>query len=146
MIRLIHLRRLNRHRLFNLLLIILYRRFNLLSISFLNLFRRCFSIATFSERLKSLRKASGKTQKQMGEMLGLTERTFRQYEAGEVDPPSSKLRKLADFFDVSTDYLLGRTNYSMDKDGHITVRVPSTDFLNPSSNRAEDKNGNKTEG
>ncbi len=65
---------------------------------------------TFGERLKQLRKDSGKTQKQMGEFLGLNERTYRQYEANEVDPPSSKAIKLADHFNVSLDYLLARTS------------------------------------
>ena len=67
-------------------------------------------MATFPERLKELRKAKGNTQKQMGELLRLTERTFRQYEAGGVDPPTSKTRILADYFDVSIDYLLGRSD------------------------------------
>ena len=67
-------------------------------------------MASFAERLKELRKIKGSTQKQMGTFLGLTERTFRQYEAGEVDPPSSKAIKLADYFDVSIDYLLGRSD------------------------------------
>ena len=64
----------------------------------------------FGERVRELRKAKGRTQKQMGEFLGLTERTYRAYEAGEVDPPSSKAIKLADYFDVSIDYLLGRSD------------------------------------
>ena len=62
------------------------------------------------ERLRELRKIKNVTQKQVSEMLGLNERTYRQYEAGEIDPPSSKTIKLADFFQCSTDYLLGRTN------------------------------------
>ena len=80
-------------------------------------------MATFASRLKELRKTKGKTQKQMAEFLGLNERTFRQYEAGEVDPPSSKATKLAEYFGVSVDYLLGRTNYWIDADGHITVKT-----------------------
>lgn len=74
-------------------------------------------MATFAERAKALRKAKNRTQKQMGEMLGLTERTYRAYEAGDVDPPSSKAIKLADYFDVSVDYLLGRTDYWFDAEG-----------------------------
>ena len=62
-------------------------------------------------RLKELRLARGATQKQMAELLGLkNDRTYRQYEAGEVDPPSSKTSKLADFFGVTTDYLLDRSD------------------------------------
>ena len=61
-------------------------------------------------RLKGLRKNKNSTQKQVAELLGLNERTYRQYEAGEIDPPSSKTSKLADYFDVSADYLLGRSD------------------------------------
>ena len=57
-------------------------------------------------RLKELRKDKKSTQKQVAEVLGLNERTYRQYEAGEVDPPSSKTVKLAEYFNVSTDYIL----------------------------------------
>ena len=48
--------------------------------------------------------------KTMAELLNITPRNYQRYESGEVDPPTSKLIKLADYFDVSTDYLLGRTN------------------------------------
>jgi transcriptional regulator with XRE-family HTH domain len=37
-------------------------------------------------------------------------RNYQRYEKGEVDPPSSKLVVLANYFGVSTDYLLGRTD------------------------------------
>jgi transcriptional regulator with XRE-family HTH domain len=60
----------------------------------------------------------------MGEFLGLTERTFRQYEAGEVDPPSSKAAKLAAYFDVSIDYLLGHSN---DPERRFVVKNQSID-------------------
>jgi len=61
----------------------------------------------FASRLKESRKVKGATQKQVAELLSLNERTYRQYEAGEVDPPSSKVVKLCNYFNVSADYLLG---------------------------------------
>ena len=61
------------------------------------------------QRLKLLRKEAGKTQKQIGELLGVTERHYRLCEAGKVDLPSSKIILLADYFGVTTDYLLGRS-------------------------------------
>lgn len=82
-------------------------------------------MATFAERLRELRKVKGATQKQMGELLCLVERTYRAYEAGEVDPPSSKAIKLADYFGVSVDYLLGRADYWVDADGNIRTKVPA---------------------
>lgn len=62
------------------------------------------------QRLKELRKENGKTQKDLGMFLGVTERHYRLCEAGKVDLPSSKLLQLANYFNVSTDYLLGRTD------------------------------------
>lgn len=61
-------------------------------------------------RLQELRKAKGLTQKQMGEIIGINERNFRRYEAGQVDPYTSVTELIADFFGVSVDYLLGRTD------------------------------------
>ena len=40
----------------------------------------------------------------------MTPRNYQDYEAGKVDPPTSKLIALADYFDVSIDYLVGRTD------------------------------------
>ena len=68
-------------------------------------------MATFSDRLKELRKAKGVTQKQMADLLGITERNYQRYEYGLVDPTASNVTKLADFFGVSVDYLLGRDSY-----------------------------------
>ena len=66
-------------------------------------------MSSFPDRLKELRKNKGVTQKQMATLLDLKDdRTYRRYEAGEIDPPTSKTKKLADYFDVSLDYLVGR--------------------------------------
>ena len=65
---------------------------------------------TFSERLKELRSTKGATQKNMADLLGITERNYQRYEYGLVDPTASNISKLADYFVVSTDYLLGRTD------------------------------------
>ena len=87
-------------------------------------------MTSFADRLKELRREKGVTQKQMAELLCLkNDRTYRQYEAGNIDPPTSKTEILADYFGVSVDYLLGRTNYSQDADGTIKVKVPP-DIMN----------------
>lgn len=62
------------------------------------------------ERLKELRTARGLTLKQMSEMLGMVLRNYQRYETGEVDPPLSKAIALADYFNVSLDYLVGRSD------------------------------------
>ena len=63
----------------------------------------------FSDRVKELRKTKNMTQRQMADALGITERSYQRYEA-ENNPNNETLIKLADFFDVSTDYLLGRSD------------------------------------
>ena len=62
------------------------------------------------ERLKALRKEKGKKQREMAELLGLSLRTYQFYESGDYDPNLPNLVRLADYFQVSTDYLLGRTD------------------------------------
>lgn len=64
----------------------------------------------FSQRLKFLRKQSNVTQVAMAALLSMTVRNYQDYEAGRIDPPTSKLIALADYFDVSLDYLVGRSD------------------------------------
>lgn len=59
--------------------------------------------------LKELRENRGTTQRELAEYLGLTPKMISFYEKDERTPPSNILIKLADFFNVSTDFLLGRT-------------------------------------
>lgn len=67
-------------------------------------------MATFQERLRDLRIHRNIMAKTMADNLGISYRNYQRYERGEMDTPSSKLVSLADFFNVSTDYLLGRTD------------------------------------
>lgn len=67
-------------------------------------------IAIMGIRLKTLRKGRKMTQKAMAELLEVTERHYQAIEAGGVNVPSLMLKFLADYFGVSTDYLLGRTD------------------------------------
>jgi transcriptional regulator with XRE-family HTH domain len=68
-------------------------------------------MVTFTDRLKKLRNAKGVTQKAMSEFLGVTEQAYPKYEYGLREPNHETTIKLADYFDVSTDYLLGRSDY-----------------------------------
>jgi len=63
-----------------------------------------------STRLKELRKLKGFTQKQIYTAIGASERNYQGFEYGEIKPSHDTLIKLADFFDVSIDYLVGRTD------------------------------------
>ena len=62
-----------------------------------------------SKRLRILREESKKTTREMSAMLMLSKSAYSQYENDKRKPDYQTLIALADFFDVSTDYLLGRT-------------------------------------
>ena len=61
------------------------------------------------KRLKQCRKELELTQQQVADKLGLTRQAYTWYEQGKRTPNNEMLCKIADFFHVSTDYLLGRT-------------------------------------
>lgn len=63
-----------------------------------------------SERLLLLRKERNLRQEDLVEPMGLTVRTYRRYETGEREPGASMLWKIADFYGVSVDYLIGRSD------------------------------------
>ena len=63
----------------------------------------------FAERLKSLRKEKRFTSKEVAEYLGIGQRAYLYYESAVHYPDVPGLMKLADLFEVSTDYLLGRS-------------------------------------
>lgn len=68
----------------------------------------CFSPPTsFEKRLKELRKSQGLTMKKLGELIGVAESTVSLYENGKRHPDYYILKFLAEYFNVSTDYLLG---------------------------------------
>ena len=62
-------------------------------------------------RLKELRETKGLTQKQLAEILNINSVTYLHYEKEQREPPLALLADLAKFYDVSTDYLLGLTEY-----------------------------------
>lgn len=62
------------------------------------------------ERIRHLREDKDLTQKQVGQLLNMSQTGYNQYEIGKNDIPTTVLIKLANFYDTSTDYLLGLTN------------------------------------
>lgn len=61
------------------------------------------------ENIRKLRIDRGLTQAQVAALLSIRQNTYSQYEVGTLNYPVEALMKLADFYGVSVDYLLGRT-------------------------------------
>ena len=61
-------------------------------------------------RLKEIRKARGISQLKLALDLNTNQNTISRYETGEREPGINELIKIADYFNVSIDYLVGRTN------------------------------------
>ena len=67
-------------------------------------------MADFSQRMKELRRERQLKQQQMADQFSVKLRTYQGYEYGESYPEVAKLITIADFFDVSLDYLVGRSD------------------------------------
>lgn len=65
---------------------------------------------SLSEALRRFRKSVKITQKQAAEVAGVAERVYQSYEYGKVIPTATVLIAIADYFDVSLDYLCGRSD------------------------------------
>lgn len=79
----------------------------------------------FNERLKMLRYEIGITQKELGEKIGVGRTTISEYESGKIVPKQDGLIKIAEYFNVSVDYLTGITDTSHEK---TQGKLPKTDL------------------
>lgn len=61
-----------------------------------------------ADNLKAARKKSGKTQKEIADIIGVGQSTYKNYECGIREPNGDTIVALANIFNVTTDYLLGR--------------------------------------
>ena len=68
-------------------------------------------LVDFGKRLKALREEKGLKQREMADIMGLKLRQYQRYEYGEIGVPLEALNFFADFFGVTTDYLLGREEH-----------------------------------
>ena len=90
------------------------------------------------DRLKKLREDSGLTKKEVAIKVGITERAYIAYEYGERDVSTETLSKLADFYGVSTDYLLCRSDIKpMLTVNEMEKRLVKSYFSVPPKLRAE---------
>lgn len=62
----------------------------------------------YGKRLKELRERKKLSQQQLADSLNINRSTYERYELAQTQPDFETLQKLADFYEVSTDYLLGR--------------------------------------
>ncbi len=67
-------------------------------------------MASFAERLSALREEMHASQAVAAKAVGITSRTYQRYESGEREATVSTLIRMADYFGVSIDYLVGRTD------------------------------------
>ena len=65
---------------------------------------------TYCRRLRDLREDHDKTQQDIAEVLGTSQTMYARYERGATELPLRHLLKLAEYYGVSADYLLGRSN------------------------------------
>lgn len=86
-------------------------------------------------RLKYLRKSNNKTQQDIADILGITRPAYTAYEQGKRNPDYEILEKIADYYNVSTDYLLGRTE---NKEAlHKQAGISDDDYNNLSAYQKE---------
>jgi len=85
------------------------------------------TLADFSERLKELRIEQRMTQEQLAEKFFLNKSSVSRYERGQQVPEVDLLQSIADYFDVSIDFLLGRTDiknpYVEEKEKDATIPI-----------------------
>lgn len=84
-----------------------------------------FSKNIFAKRLKTLRKSKKCTQLTLANLLGITRTQISDLENGKTSTSIERLYMLADYFDVSIDYLVGRTDFPLTlKDEHVEFFSP----------------------
>ncbi len=68
-------------------------------------------MSVFSERLVNLRKGKSLSQADAAHKFGVVVRAYQRYEYGEREPQLTTLIRIADFYGVTLDYLVGRSDY-----------------------------------
>ena len=79
-------------------------------------------------RIRGLRKERKMTMKQLGEMLGVAERTVAQYETGKRQPDNETLLKLGEIFDVTVGYILGADENTLEQTSARTINDDDIKF------------------
>ena len=90
-------------------------------------------------RIKELRELNNETQEELGKILNVSKATISKYEKGTVEVSNDTLIKLANHFDVSTDYILGRTDTPISINEPIEIAASTKDGIDLSDICEEDK-------
>lgn len=80
---------------------------------------------TFGEKIAAIRKSAGLSQEQFGEMFGVSRQSVSKWESDQTLPELATMIKIADLFDVSIDYLLGRQQKENDDTKHTFEKTIS---------------------
>ena len=90
--------------------------FDFLSISQYNIMeilnKGGIKLSTLCERLKEKREKLGLTQSEVAKKLGITQSTYAGYETEKSSPDLKMIAKIADIYDTTVDYLIGRISYN----------------------------------
>lgn len=89
-------------------------------------------MSSLSVRIKELRKEKKLTQEAFGALFGIKKSTVSMYENGNSSPDDELKGRIADYFDVSIDYLLGRSNKRCFEFEHTAFHTTSLDGLDES--------------
>ena len=68
-------------------------------------------MVTFSTRLRELRNERGISQQDLGKLVNMSKMAISHWESGHSEPSISQLVLLSDFFEVTVDYLIGKTDF-----------------------------------
>ncbi len=94
-------------------------------------------MTSFNKTIHDLRIEFNISQQQLADAIGVSQSTIAKIEVGRNEATASTIRKLADFFNVSTDYLLGRT----DELGGAILPSPANDLSSEERKLVEDYRG-----
>ena len=85
-----------------------------------------------AKKLRKLRNERNLTSKQVAEAIGISHASYRKYET-DTKPPYDKLVKIADFFNVSVDYLVGKEDQASEDDEYVFTEVGGSSGLTVSN-------------
>ena len=75
------------------------------------------------ENLKLLRSTAGISQKTLADSIGVSQQSINKYENHNIEPDIATLSRIADFFHVSIDYLVGRTDCQLPPTGGMSAEI-----------------------